>query len=281
MDIRNILQQVRGLASKSGGGPDVVPGSPVALQNAADTLTTTLKFSWRSLDEGTVGVLVKRIPLKAIVITAEGKTGYVYSRRIGFPSRPAGCKPFVYEVGAIAEDELPEVIRKQGILTAMALSDALKLVGEKAIRSSITKRQEAVSINTHPNRLSWILLPPGEHPFLEILRHLEALRKSRPTLRYDKTRLERICELSPSATYVGAEEFSGYVVFYFEEALTAVLDCPFWGNAIYLIRSEWETLSRLSKAELLTKHTQTVRRIIHSGDWFERLRRNLRQVQHS
>src|SRR5882724_2225202 len=124
MDIQKILQQVAMLASKSGGSPDVVPGSPVALRNAADTLTATLKFTWWALDEGTAGVQARRIPIKAIVITAEGKTGYVYSRRVGFPSRPAGCKPFAYEVGAIAEDEVPELIRKQGILTVMALSDA-------------------------------------------------------------------------------------------------------------------------------------------------------------
>ncbi len=125
-------------------------------------------------------------------------------------------------------------------------------------------------------KLPWKILPPGEHPFSEILKHYEELQKSNPHVRYDLNRLNRICELTPTATYVGVDEFRGYTVFYFQKYLAAVLDCPVWGNAIYMIKGDWKTLSRLTKAELIAERTGNVTRIVHSGDWFQRLKNCLR-----
>jgi hypothetical protein len=120
-------------------------------------------------------------------------------------------------------------------------------------------------------RLPWHILPPGEHPFPAILEYLRALSQRNPTVEYDHTRVEN--SLGPMSIYIGVEEFDGYFVFCFQQYSGAVLDCPRVGNAVYLMReSEWKTLCRLTKAELLARHHGGVRRIVHSHRWFERLK---------
>lgn len=74
--------------------------------------------------------------------------------------------------------------------------------------------------------MKWKLLPKGEHPFQRIDRHFQDLSKHRHNVVYDITRLRRVNGLGPDGIYLGIEEFEGYVVFYFDRAQTAVLDCP-------------------------------------------------------
>jgi hypothetical protein len=122
-------------------------------------------------------------------------------------------------------------------------------------------------------RVSWRLLPPGEHPFEKILSHYESLnRKYGDDLQIDIERLKSVHSLCPEAIYVGTDEFERYIVFYFQEAKTAVLECPVVGNATYIIRGDWERLSRLSKKELLESYHDNVARLVHVGDWLYKLK---------
>jgi hypothetical protein len=139
-------------------------------------------------------------------------------------------------------------------------------------RIASSNEGDGATQGTDAIKLPWKILPPGEHPFSEILKHYEELQESNPQVRYDLDRLRRICELAPTTTYVGIDEFRGYTVFYFQGHLTAILDCPVWGNAIYMIKGDWKTLSRRTKADLIAEHTEKVTRIVHSGDWFQRLK---------
>lgn len=150
-------------------------------------------------------------------------------------------------------------------------------VGDEAFRVLFAPRhyvQPRPLRSTAPvERLPWHILPPGEHPFPAILEHLRALAQRNPTVEYDHTRLEKLNSLGPTSIYIGVEEFDGYFVFCFPQYSAAVLDCPRVGNAIYLMReSDWKTLCRLTKAELLARHHAGVRRIVHSHRWFERLK---------
>lgn len=121
-------------------------------------------------------------------------------------------------------------------------------------------------------KVSWKLLGPGEHPFPKILKYCEELKKRDSNhIEFDLDRLNKVYALKPSAIYVGMDEFEGYVVFSFQEVKAAVLECPIVGNAIYVLKGDWEMLSRLSKAELLNFYTNRVTRLVHSGEWFARL----------
>jgi hypothetical protein len=124
-------------------------------------------------------------------------------------------------------------------------------------------------------KLSWEILPPGEHPFHEIIEHWEKLQKRNSKLCVDLERLKRINELEPTEIYCGLGEFYGYYVFHFKEMDKAILECAFVGNATYVMRGDWESYSRLSKAELLKNHRENVDRVIHSGNWLSKVKRLL------
>jgi hypothetical protein len=123
-------------------------------------------------------------------------------------------------------------------------------------------------------KLNWELLPPGEmKPYL--FRYLERSNRRRKAREIDFGRIEKILTLNPSQIFIGKHEFSGYIVFRFSFLPVAVLDHPVVGNALYILSGDWESLSKLTKGQLLESQSQYVRRIIHNETWLERLRKKL------
>lgn len=120
-------------------------------------------------------------------------------------------------------------------------------------------------------KLSWKMLPSGEHPFEHIKAHFNYLQDKNTEIQYDIERLEISRRLGPNDVYIGLDEFEGYVVFYFKKKGLAVLENPIVGNAAYLITGDWRELSKLTKAELLKSHQSEVDRVIHRGDWHKKL----------
>lgn len=54
---------------------------------------------------------------------------------------------------------------------------------------------------------------------------------------FDESRLTQIIKLlNPTICYIGKEKFQGYVVFGFDLSEKVVLECPKYGNAIYIIQ---------------------------------------------
>lgn len=127
---------------------------------------------------------------------------------------------------------------------------------------------DASSINI--DDVPWRILPPGEHPFPHLLENLEYLRHHRNRSIIEE-RIGLINSLKPTNMFCGVDHFRGYIIFYFEEARVAVLDCPIFGNAVYVISGNWQFLSRLSKKELLDQYADNVTRVVHRGDWFNKI----------
>jgi hypothetical protein len=125
-------------------------------------------------------------------------------------------------------------------------------------------------------RIPWRFLEPGRNSFKIIIEHFDGLNTPARKEEYDKHRLELVHALGPSAIYIGTDEFEWYIVFLFQSAELAVLECPIKGNAIYLIAGDWKDLSKLSKTALLEEYSGQVARIIHTGDWYDKLKRQLR-----
>lgn len=134
----------------------------------------------------------------------------------------------------------------------------------------------AFGTSIQATRLYWRVLPPGEWTLDSVLRHYDHLQRLNPHIRYDTDRLQKLFSLHPSTCYIGLDEFDGYIVFAFTHTRKVVLECPVYGNAIYAIRDNWQGLSTCSKYELLTDYPTLVYRIIHTGDWFWRLKASLR-----
>ncbi len=55
--------------------------------------------------------------------------------------------------------------------------------------------------------------------------------------------------------------------FPFSHTEKVLLECLVFGNAIYVIHSDWKRLSRTTKQDLLTRRSREVTRILHRGGW--------------
>jgi hypothetical protein len=119
-------------------------------------------------------------------------------------------------------------------------------------------------------RVTWELLPRGEATFEDVVARLR-IRGDTPRVREAQGRYEAMESLNPMATIVGDGEFSRYFGFKFREDLVA-LECLDYGNALYLMYEDWESLSKRSRIDLLADPNARYDRIIHRAGWEGRLR---------
>jgi hypothetical protein len=133
-----------------------------------------------------------------------------------------------------------------------------------------------VEFQTPVHRVYWELLKPSGDSWAELVRHFEYLSRIRGE-QYDIQRIKLLRDYKPDDIYVGRASFEGYVVFCYDRADTAALECPKVGNALYFMAlPDWRFLSQLSKTELLDHHRPEIQRFIHSGTWQQDLQNQMR-----
>ena len=126
--------------------------------------------------------------------------------------------------------------------------------------------------------INWKLLPEGQPLASAINSYIAAAIRNHPTKTYEESRITKILSLKPNKAYIGQSEFDGYIVFLFNYSPYAVLECPWFGNALYLLNKDnWASLSKFTKSTLLHHQSKHARRIIHDpdGNWFRRLKRQI------
>lgn len=123
---------------------------------------------------------------------------------------------------------------------------------------------------TKVNRVivNWDILPKGAYPWDTIKDTLRTLTKG-----HTKTQMElmlRNCESiyakQPDFVAYGRSGFKGYAVFGFTNKNLYILESAMPNNATYILQDNWESISKLSKAEILSKELHKAR-IIHSENW--------------
>ncbi len=126
-------------------------------------------------------------------------------------------------------------------------------------------------------RLNWHILPPGERPWTQLQKELRPIIETAPEGNrvVIENRLETINEHKPDFAAVGHGGFHGYIILGFPEKELYVLESLLYGNATYLLGSDWEALSRLTKAQILQENLQKGR-VIHRNGWEINLRKLLR-----
>ena len=122
--------------------------------------------------------------------------------------------------------------------------------------------------------MPWRFLPPPLPGEQGLARLLDDVRKSWPTRKIDEARIRFAYNLAPSEIFIGTDDFDGYLAFIFAKSAKVLLECPWEGNAAYVFRQNWMTLSKLSKTELLQFHSAEVDRVIHQDEsrWQAKLR---------
>ena len=116
-----------------------------------------------------------------------------------------------------------------------------------------------------PGDLPWELLPPGQLTREGVRAHYERLARAYPERGYLPERMVEAHSLGPRAWWKGRKGFYGYVVFEFAGTEKVLLECPVYGNAIYVLGGDWRELSRKSKGSVLASEGTV--RIPHAGDW--------------
>ena len=81
---------------------------------------------------------------------------------------------------------------------------------------------------------------------------------------------EAIHKAAPDFVAYGRAGFKGYAVFGFISKNIYVLESVFPNNATYILSGDWENISKLSKAEILS-HNLHEARIIHTANWEKQL----------
>lgn len=140
----------------------------------------------------------------------------------------------------------------------------LELFGEcSVVDNEFLSRQK-----TKIKKVSWNILPQGVMPWVKLKEALiDLLDKTEVVSKEDTLRrFEYINSFSPDFVATGNGGFNDYVVFGFTDKNLYVLENSFAGNATYIFNNDWETLSQLSKAEILAEELQE-HRLIHRKYW--------------
>lgn len=121
---------------------------------------------------------------------------------------------------------------------------------------------------TQIRKLNWKILPQGQYPFERARSALEDYlqRLSEDDRATATERIRSITRHDPDFVAVGVGGFNDYVVFGFTGRRRYVLESPNTGNATYIFKDDWESISRLSKREILLENRQEAR-LIHNTRW--------------
>jgi len=122
-------------------------------------------------------------------------------------------------------------------------------------------------------QLNWEILPPGRYPWDRLQEHvLEVIHDAPEGNRVlIEDRLETINLYEPEFHVVGKVGFRGYVVFGYPEKRLYVFENACTGNATYVFGENWETLSKLTKTQILDENLQLAR-LIHRKGWHASIR---------
>jgi hypothetical protein len=119
--------------------------------------------------------------------------------------------------------------------------------------------------------VNWEILPPGEIEE-NVTQILTGIRSSDPGLRQRITdRYKFLQSLKPQCLIQGTSRFQRYFGAKFADDFV-VFENVEYGNAIYVMFSNWEELSQKSRTELLSSASTDFIRIRHTRTWKLRLR---------
>lgn len=121
-------------------------------------------------------------------------------------------------------------------------------------------------------KLNWEVLPRGKMPWekrkTQIIDFINTAKGNNKKV--IEKRLETINKYNPDFTAIGNGGFNGYIIHGFEDKNIYVLESIYTNNATYVLEDEWEYISQLTKAEILSESLHKDR-IIHSNNWYNNI----------
>lgn len=148
------------------------------------------------------------------------------------------------------------------------------------IKSCHSPRDDVFSLAIPTSRLTFTLLPPGTWQISQVIEYLNKnqnqISKGAGARALDLSRIRKLQTLKPTRCHVGAKSWLGYVLFEFANSRRVVLECPFEGNATYILSGDWHQMVFATKAELRQRFADRFTKIIHKAGWLNRIRMALR-----
>lgn len=122
-------------------------------------------------------------------------------------------------------------------------------------------------------RVNWEVLPPGKWPWERLKERIQeaVIGVPKSNLPWIWERWSTVNIFSPTFVSVGRAGFRGYVIFGFPERSLFVAESARHGNATYVFAEDWDTLSQMTKAQILDENLHKYR-IIHTNGWKEAIR---------
>lgn len=120
-------------------------------------------------------------------------------------------------------------------------------------------------------QLDWELFPPGtiDEVVARFARRPANPRNTPDFDRYVRDRIALFNRLNPKAYLRGQGSFGSYFGAQFADDLV-VFENLKYGNALYVLYEDWDTVSKRSRIDLLRDHDANFDRIIHTDDWKHR-----------
>jgi hypothetical protein len=149
----------------------------------------------------------------------------------------------------------------------------LELFGECEVRHANLQRILPPAIR----RVNWQMLPPGQQPFPVVQQHVQSVignlsaRYSAPIL----GRMQVLVAHNPDEIYFGQGGYRTYVAYIFRAKGLAVLESIMTDNATYVFGQNWQQVSQLTKAQVLTGGLHQAR-IVHNRNWQNQIQALLR-----
>lgn len=123
-------------------------------------------------------------------------------------------------------------------------------------------------------RVNWEMLPEGDFPWNRIpsdgIKQNGVLKKV-----YQKHTFDTICLYHPANLTIGTGGFRGYIAFHFPDKGIVLLEHMLYGNATYVFNKDWESLSQLTKKEIIDGNLYQ-NRIIHQNGWENKIHQLLK-----
>lgn len=122
--------------------------------------------------------------------------------------------------------------------------------------------------------VQWEPLQPGEVKRSDVLRHYERLQREGRIDRFDQERLDKASELPYVEWLVPKSGLHAYSIFTFAHTEKVLLECPIYGNAVYIVDSREDRWLTMSKQELI--ESGEAKKIPHRGEnWHEKVKQEL------
>lgn len=172
------------------------------------------------------------------------------------------------------------LVEQEGILTV--LSDALtnnpsnhglilhvvnlflSLFGECEILNS---DMSPLLDETKIKRVNWRILPEGRLTWNRVKEYANEMETNKPSRKKEQEFCFQIIEgHEPDEIYAGNGGFEGYLVFVFHDLNLSIMENFRYGNATYVFNANWQAVSKLTKAQILTEHLHD-KRIVHNNSW--------------